>query len=698
MRRLFHLMIATIGILTFITFFPENRTVQSLTTGGTWTPQTHFHASDRGRSEGSTEFGISTSISSDGKIALIGAQGDTRPGAYIYLWNAGRWIEQKLICTATYLDLGFCSNAVALSSNGDVAVVASKWSNRVVVYVRNGSTWYYRQTLTSAPNTPAHFGYAVAISGDGNTILIGDTLGDGATSSASGVGYVYIRNGTSWILQHRFDSYPNQTTHDIFGFAVALSADGNVALITAQGQQRSSNPDRGWAYFFTRTNGIWSSGQEVTGSSSIFGTDFGWSVALSADGDTAIIGAPHECSCSGSHFGATYIFTRSGSTWTEQQRLSVSDFSTRYFGGSVALSADGNTVAIGTQTEFEGDGKVYLFTRSQNLWIQRQKLLSPQNPTNSFGVATALSADGSNLLIGSFYGDGGTAYLYGYQSDTTTLTPTPSVTPYPAHPGVYYNGVFYLRESNTAGNADLTVAFGGDASDLPIAGDWNGDGISTIGVYRSSSGQFFLSDSNTAPNVRYAFTFGNPDDAPLAGRWDDQITRDGVGVYRNSNGILYLKDYLSTGFSDYFAIYGNPGDSGVAGDWDGDGFDSVGIYRPSAQMWYLTNNHTPSGITFSDLAFVNSIGTAQPITGDWDADQISTTGYYFATVSGVFSQCIQNVAPAGCNTFGFGPAGGRGVTGYWGLTISPAPQYQILQPAVPTRHFSGDSIDLGKAD
>jgi len=96
--------------------------------------------------------------------------------------------------------------------------------------------------------------------------------------------------------------------------------------------------------------------------------------------------------------------------------------------------------------------------------------------------------------------------------------------------------------------------FGGDASDLPVAGDWDGDGVDTIGVYRGTTGVYFLSDSNTAPTVSYTLVFGNPGDTPFAGKWTAGATHDGVGVYRNSNGILYQKDNLTTGFSDYFAI------------------------------------------------------------------------------------------------------------------------------------------------
>jgi hypothetical protein len=257
---------------------------------------------------------------------------------------------------------------------------------------------------------------------------------------------------------------------------------------------------------------------------------------------------------------------------------------------------------------------------------------------------------------------------------TSTLTRTPTATPTslprPDTIGAFKAGVWYLRNSNSAGPADITVSFGGDASDLPIVGDWDGDGVDTIGVYRSSTGVMFLSDSNTAPSVVYNPVFGNPGDTPFAGRWDNTMTHDGIGVYRPSNGILYEKKNLTTGYSDYFAIFGNPGDQGVAGDWNGDGIDSIGVYRPTGTRWYLTNNGGPSGITYSDIDFVWTIGTSYAVVGDWDGDKTTTVGYL--TSAGNFTLHSSNAAAASDTTFAFGPSGARPVAGKWIAGSGPA--------------------------
>lgn len=245
------------------------------------------------------------------------------------------------------------------------------------------------------------------------------------------------------------------------------------------------------------------------------------------------------------------------------------------------------------------------------------------------------------------------------------FTPSVTTTPTPSRPdtiGIYKDGVFSLRNSNTSGVADLTVVFGGDPSDYPVTGDWNGDGVDTIGVYRTKSGTMLLSDSNLYPITSYAFTFGNPNDVPFAGRWSTNMKHDGIGVYRASNGIAYQKISLETGNSDYLAVFGNPGDQAVVGDWNGDGLDSLGVYRQG--NWYLTNNSQPNGVVMSDLNFAWTVGDGHIVAGDWNGDRISHVGAFEATRT-VFALHSTNVSKARDNLLVFGKAGGIPLAGKW---------------------------------
>ncbi len=335
-----------------------------------------------------------------------------------------------------------------------------------------------------------------------------------------------------------------------------------------------------------------------------------------------------------------------GNTIFSLTPATASAYSTAYTLASVDISAyaDGNNHLL----RFESNNAAS--SGSTNIHLDDINIISGGGPTNT---PTATATTGA--------------------TSTSTNTPTATNTAVPPQPdtiGVYNGGLFYLRNTNNTGGADINVAFGGDVSDLPVAGDWNGDGVDTIGVYRNSTGFYFLSDSNTSPAVNYTVLFGNPGDTPFAGKWTADMTHDGLGVYRNSNGILYQKKDLTTGFDDFFAIFGNPGDAGFAGDWDDNGFDSIGVYRSSNTTWYMTNNSSPSGITFSDYDFVLDTSGALTVAGDWDGDGDSTPGWL--TSGGVFSLHPNNSIVGPDNVFAFGPANSLPIAGKWVASAKPA--------------------------
>ncbi|MGH9052842.1 MAG: S8 family serine peptidase, partial [Acidimicrobiia bacterium] len=149
------------------------------------------------------------------------------------------------------------------------------------------------------------------------------------------------------------------------------------------------------------------------------------------------------------------------------------------------------------------------------------------------------------------------------------------------------DGFLYLRNSNTQGVADLAI-FYGEPEDLPVCGDWNGDGVETIGIFRPSEGRFYLRNSNTQGVADFSFFFGDPGDLPFAGDWDGDGV-DTVGLWRPTTGRVYITNVNTTKVADFDAFYGNPGDRFVVGDWDGDGRDSFGIFRPSEGRFYLSD-------------------------------------------------------------------------------------------------------------
>ncbi len=263
--------------------------------------------------------------------------------------------------------------------------------------------------------------------------------------------------------------------------------------------------------------------------------------------------------------------------------------------------------------------------------------------------------------------------------------------------GVFSNGTFYLRNSNTAGTADITVAYG-TAGDLPATGDWNGDGVDTVGVFKPTYGVFLLRDSNTPGAPDYSFVLGNPGDTPLVGKWNATMTHDGVGVFRPSNGLIYLKSGLTTGFADYTMVLGNPGDKGIAGDWDGNGTDSIGVYRPANGLFYLSNSvagttDTPA-IVFSDLTLVFGSPTGLPFAGDWTGSGVSRVGM---AISGIIYQRNTLDTGAADNAFAYGPPDALPVAGHWAAGSVPSMVNNVLiQPAqagAPSKSTSEPGAD-----
>lgn len=181
-------------------------------------------------------------------------------------------------------------------------------------------------------------------------------------------------------------------------------------------------------------------------------------------------------------------------------------------------------------------------------------------------------------------------------------------------PGLYRTrtGFLFLRNENAPGFADIAVYYG-DPGDVPLAGDWDGDGCATVGIYRPSQARFYLRNSNTPGFADVVFTFGDPGDVPLAGDWDgDGVTT--VAVYRPATRMLYLSDALGGPATfEYHYSGAATGDIVVVGDWDGDGADTVGVFRPATATFYLRNGFTGS----ADYVFQFGNGTRTPVSGRW---------------------------------------------------------------------------------
>jgi hypothetical protein len=215
------------------------------------------------------------------------------------------------------------------------------------------------------------FGFSIALSGDGNTAVVG-AFGHTVNGNVyQGAAYVFTNSGGNWSQQAEL-SASDGAAGDWFGDSVALSGDGNTAVLGASGHAVNGNQIQGAAYVFTNSAGSWSQQAELTASDGVYDDEFGISVALSSDGNTALVGALfHTVNGNTNYQGAAYVFANSAGSWSQQQELTASDGAGGdLFGNSVTLSSDGNTALAGapyhTVNGNANQGAAYTFVNSPN--------------------------------------------------------------------------------------------------------------------------------------------------------------------------------------------------------------------------------------------------------------------------------------------------------------------------------------------
>jgi len=398
----------------------------------TWSQQQKLTASD---AEASDDFGISVSISDDGNTAIIGAQMEdttaTNAGSvYIFTRSGTTWSQQAKIQASDAEASDQFGSSVSISDDGNTAIIGAQYEDTTAtdagaayIFTRSGTTWSQQAKIqASDAETNDYFGFSVSISGDGDTAIVSAYLEDTSGTSA-GSAYIFTRSGTTWSQQAKIQA-SDAAANDYFGWAVSISDDGNTAIIGAWREDTTAT-DAGAAYIFTRSGTTWSQQAKIQASDAEASDNFGLSVFISGDGDTAIIGAPTEDFSSLTNNGAAYIFTRSGTTWSQQAKIQASDPETGdYFGQSVSVSDDGNTAIVGAHNEDTNGsnaGSAYIWTRSGTTWSQKAKIqASDAEAGDNFGRSVFISGDGNTVIVGadnedpSSTTDAGAAYIFEY--------------------------------------------------------------------------------------------------------------------------------------------------------------------------------------------------------------------------------------------------------------------------------------------
>jgi hypothetical protein len=312
--------------------------------------------------------------------------------------------------------------SVALSANGDTALVGSpdykesvseEFAGAAWVYVRSGSTWVEQAKLVgSEGGKDAQQGRSVAISANGETALIGGPEDAGPGEEYYGAAWVFRRNGAKWeqVGKKLVAGGPGASSKAAQGSSVALSANGETALIGAEDNEEGGKSGVGAAFVF-RWNGSefkQQGGPLVGQHGSQIGLQ-GWSVALSGDGNTALIGGPKSEGEKGEkEAGAAWVFTWNGSEWKEQTRLPAGSGSGLESGQgeSVALSGDGNTALVGGIGYANSIGAAWVYVRSGDTWAQQGQVLQGNGAgtleADLEGSGVALSESGNTAVVGGY--------------------------------------------------------------------------------------------------------------------------------------------------------------------------------------------------------------------------------------------------------------------------------------------------------
>lgn len=347
-----------------------------------------------GTPERYNQFGNGVDISPDGRSAVVGEHRITwadRIGGNAYYFPSLTSAGEKLPPGDPSIQNAY-GRSVALSDDGSTVVIGAPWDDNVgidsrshgaaYVYTMNGGWTLQQKLVEPVPMEYEYFGDSVDISDNGKTIIIGHP-GDG---NGIGAAHIYERSGATWVLQQKFSGYNGKLA--FFGTSVALSGDGNTAIV---GNPHPHYLNEGWgsAYVFVRSGSVWTLQSSFTPFDRSVGDNFGHAVDLSDDGNTALVGAYQK--------GAAYIFVRSNGNWSQQGQLLAPDkFPGDWFGNSVSLSNNGNIAVVGAVMA----NAAYLFSRQGTAWSFQHKLSSNDSNTYALGSAVAVSDDGQTVLVG----------------------------------------------------------------------------------------------------------------------------------------------------------------------------------------------------------------------------------------------------------------------------------------------------------
>ncbi|MBY0526133.1 MAG: PKD domain-containing protein [Gemmataceae bacterium] len=566
------------------------------------------------------------------------------------------------------------------NSNNDIVLIKLTKDGALDTTFAAASPWGAGKLLVDVSGNQ-DAAYNVAVQPDGK-IVIG---GYGKWPNTTGLNMVVVRVNPNGTLDSTFGAggivvMDYQGLDDGSNGSLGLTPDGDIIVggYVTVSNTGVAGTHRVWG--FTRllasaTPPTFAEGDTYTGTGTFVdpGADAAWSATVDYGDGSGV----QALALSGSHFNLSHKYTDDGtytvsvivtdkdgaSSTVRTQQVVVAkvvppppEDPTATFTNSGPVAEDAAATVAFTDTVGTGLTFSYDFNNDGD-FTDPGDVANSSSPTASV-PASYLAMPGTYTIHGQVADGDGDSVDY-----TTTLVVNPV-----EKIAVFRNGTWFLNTVQGDYNAATTeqVSFGA-AGDMPVTGDWDGDGVNEIGVFRN--GTWFLSTNNqdyTAANT-IQISFGQKGDIPVVGKWLGG-TVDYVGVFRPSTGQWFLNfnNQTYSGAAGTFSTFnwGKSGDQAVVGDWNGDGTTDTGTFRTGT--WYLNQGNVGwnGSPTIAPFQFGAAGDTA--VIGKWEGGAIDRVGVFRAK-EGNWYLSKNNAAYAGSNAFelAFGSVGDTPLVGQW---------------------------------
>ena len=696
-----------------------------------------------------------SSVAISSGTVVVGAPGGSAgaifgPGAaYVFVKPAAGWATMTQTAKLTASNAAGSEFGNSVSIDGDTIVVgahyatvgANDYQGAAYVFAKPGSAWTdmtQTATLTASDGAMnARFGSSVSISG--NTVVVGAALAQvGSGPLFQGAAYVFAK-GAAWTdMTQTAKLTASDGASDSAGaeFGSSVSISGNTLVVGAPHATVGPNLTQGAAYVFTQPGGGWADATEtakLTESDGAKGDLFGSSVSIS--GNTVVVGEANAAVGPNLTQGVAYVFIEPASGWanmTQTVKLSA----TRGAAGDgfgLAVAIDGDTLVVGapdaTAVPFlygfnPGRGAAYVFVRTQagpvvtGIYLSsgpaaggRMVTITGTGFTAATavdfgpGAATSVVVDSdTQIRAASPAGSGTVNVKVVAPAGTSTPSAADQFTYYTAAPvdklGIYSNADWYVDASGDKQIANDFLCATSYAGDVPVVGDWNGDGKTEIGLFNPATATWWLDTNENGTldsgDAQYVFGFPGSNVIPVVGDWNGDGKTE-VGIYVNG---VWFRDvdgsHTWDAANQATIAYLGWDDGGthtvipVPGHWAGTGKTQIGVYCNGA--WFLDSAGTDQwdgGHTYWGWS-----GALIPIAGNWSGsgtkDQLAVydQGVWFQDYDNTHAWDAANqAAVAYYGWSGAVPVVGQWATGKLAAASAAAPTALPAQsqPAVSSR-------------